>query len=150
MNTKVNSWTIKTESPILSEVYQRIAFSFGYYWPASNLQPDVKTINYTDQPYLIFYPDRKEIKYGSDSKYGVENLVCKVVTSVNELIELFKTPPVVTKDMVYAPGVIIGIDGNVTITRTHKFNCKNLTDLIAKMKEFSGQTQKRKLQDSRL
>jgi hypothetical protein len=94
MNPKTNTWAALVGSLAISEAIQRVAFSFGYKWPGYNSGEVVHTV----YPVLFFNPDLKTILFGFDTK-TVDDKACKLCITFDQVIELFKTPPVVKKEL---------------------------------------------------
>jgi hypothetical protein len=97
INENVNVWAVQVDTTEASEAVQRVAFSFGYGWPGEWPFTDgVKEVNHTDRKSLYFYPDEKVIRHGTNPFESIVP-VCKVCTTIVEVIQLLKNPPVAKK-----------------------------------------------------
>lgn len=109
MNTKTNTWAALVGSPAISEVLQRLAFSFGYKWPGYT---SVEVVN-TSYPVLFFNPDRKTIGFAFDTK-SVDLMACKLCVTLDQVVELLKTPPDMKEEWVkLCDGTTVYKDGSV-------------------------------------
>lgn len=104
MNNRTNRWAVQV-TPKLSEAVQRIAFSYGYKWHAGP-----SGVRYTQYPFLIVHPDTKA--FGFCEKDPVENqeLVSRVVTTFEDVIDLFNNPP---ESPLVVEGTVILRNGDV-------------------------------------
>jgi hypothetical protein len=86
MNNRTNRWAVQV-TPKLSEAVQRIAFSYGYKWHAGPAE-----VRYTEYPFLTFHPDTKTFGFVSENDI-VKDHVSRVVTTFEDVIDLFNNPP---------------------------------------------------------
>lgn len=110
MNTKTNTWATLVGSLAISEAIQRVAFSFGYKWPGHT---EGEVVN-TRYPVLFFNPDLKTIGFAFDTK-DVDLMACKLCVTLDQVVQLLKTPPVVKKELwvKLCNGTTVHKDGSV-------------------------------------
>lgn len=87
MNTNTSKWAVEVGNANLSEAIQTIAFSYGYKWSDGRAE-----VQLTDARYLCFNPESKTITY-SGWWTDVEDNCSQIVTSFDQVMNLFKNPP---------------------------------------------------------
>lgn len=139
MNNNTNAWAVTVGNSKFSEAVQRIAFSFEYQWGDFT-----KSVKHTDVPVLYFTPGNKYITYGT-SRDGLEDQVCKVVNTLEEVIENFNNPPSNTsvsigKFQFYRDGsVLVGQMGRSVSIHKEEFD-----EAVVARNKFLGREKKNK------
>lgn len=143
MNTKTNKWATLVGSPASSEALQRLAFSFGYKWPGYN-SGEVANTSY---PVLFFNPDLKTIGFAFDTKTA-EDMACKLCVTLDQVIELFKTPPDVKKQWLDCNGNTVHKDGSVLFgsgPRSVAVTSTEMEEVIEARNKLMGKEEKKKV-----
>lgn len=121
MNKNTNKWAVIIGSPNIGEAVQRIAFSFGYRW---NFNSSIVHITAYGSA-LIFDPSSNQMLYNLNLD---GNTVCKVCTTMEEVLDTFKNPPKAVKSVVFGNSEIYD-DGSVLIAGT-SMTVKEFDNLI--------------------
>lgn len=135
MNNNTTRWAVKVQSPSISEAIQRIAFSFEYQWQGDIGKPVVKN---THSTHLVFDPTTKKVFFIVEFT-NVENHVCKIVETISEAIELFKTPP--TCNLQLGSNISVDKYGKVTFYgygTSRTISTAEFDNLVEKRNEFLG------------
>lgn len=135
MNNKTNSWAAIVGTNALSEAVQRVAFTFGYEWKWTG-----KCIIATGYPVLIFNPNDKTIGYALGQQ-DVDNLVCKVCVTFDQVMDTFKNSPKVKK--VEEVGCVkVHEDGSLLVEETYVIDGKDIDKIIDVRNKLMGKKQK--------
>jgi len=146
MNNKTNTWAAIVGSATLSEAVQRVAFSFGYKWPNGYRQGEIVATGY---PVLFFNPEDKTISFGFDRT--VSDKACKVCTTFDQVMELFKNPPKVVKELEkfrLSNGSILYKDGSCLFNdgiRTFSISSADMDEAIKVRSKLMGKEEKKSM-----
>ncbi len=131
MNDK-NKFAVLVSNTDMSELCQRLAFSFGYEWPAETRQ----NVAFTLAKYLVFYPGRKEITWTNNQQDIT--LPFKLITSINELLKLLKDPP--------KESIVIELFKNGTVkVDNYCLSSNTFDEIVNKRIELLGRESKQRL-----
>lgn len=136
MNNKTHLWAVRVSNTEFSEAVQRIAFSFGYHWAGEQDQ----VVKYTSEPVLCFDSVRKTIKYLTQLD-NVQNYVCKVCFSLEDVIATFNSPPKVIKTEKVGQ-FEIDEDGTVLFKGIYHFTSECFNNVIEVRNKLMGKKQK--------
>lgn len=136
MNNNTTTWAVEVGTSELSEAIQRIAFSFGYGWP------DGAGVKYTFGQYLIFNPELKLIHY-SNNRSVVESCLCKIVITFDEIVKLFKEPPV--KNWVHVDRTVITKNGDVKPIPSVTIDSAHFDKLVEARNKLMGKEEKKRV-----
>lgn len=135
MDTKSNRWAFHPLNPTIAEVFQRLAFSFGYKWP-SVVGTTGQEVRFTTATFLVVDPDRKELTYTNSPT--LENSVTgvkKVIFDVASALEQFTNPPMEVVRL--GSQIEIFKDGSVQVTGC-KISSSVVEQMIEERKKLTG------------
>lgn len=89
MDKNTIRWAYHPVNYTQTEIFQRLAFSFGYKWRGKD---DPQEVLNRSSSYLVIDPVSKEITHNMDLQ-STESYVSKIVDTLDEALELFNTPP---------------------------------------------------------
>jgi hypothetical protein len=89
MNKNTIHWAYHSVNYTQAEIFQRLAFSFGYKWRGKD---DPQEVLNRSSSYFVIDPVYKEITYSMDLQF-TESCVFKITDDLYDALELFNTPP---------------------------------------------------------
>lgn len=108
MNNKTNVWAVKLGRQNASEMVQRLAFSFGYEWVNPIQKQNVSNLSAT---VIYFSPTNKKMM-PMFRHINIENDVCKVCLSLEDVLETLRNPPVVKVEETKKPSRLPAVQFN--------------------------------------
>ena len=133
MNKKTNIFAIKYSNRAIQEIAQRMAISFNYKW--LDEEKPLFQENVLCPGYLTFDPLNKTMIYGNNINWFNENVNTSVDNN-EDLLLLFKNPPVVIKEMKYNDFTTLYSNGDVTITLPIYFSMNGFEDMLLQRKNL--------------
>jgi hypothetical protein len=115
MNTNTSKWAVEIGdgNANLSEAIQTIAFSYGFTWDGfarNNWGENV--VDHTLARFLVFNPETKVITCRNFRK-DVENECSQLVSKVEDVVNLFKSPPSVSVSVKVGTDITVNKTGDV-------------------------------------